>query len=136
MQDQVSQLAPVAQASVEDRSEFIWKCYAHVVGAIVAFAAIEVYFFQSGLAEQIAAPMLSNWWIVLGAFIIGGWGASHVAHRVQSLGAQYAALAFFVFLEALIFAPLLFVAYRLEPGIIDSAAGVTCLAAGGSLPSP
>jgi FtsH-binding integral membrane protein len=131
MQDQANYLAPVAEASVQDRSEFIWKCYAHVVGAIVAFAAIEVYFFQSGLAERIAAPMLSNWWLVLGAFIIGGWGASHAAHRVQSVGAQYAALAFFVFLEALIFAPLLYIAYQLQPGIIDSAAGVTLLGCGG-----
>ena len=42
MQEQAKYLAPVAEASVEDRSEFIWKCYAHVVGAIIAFAAIEV----------------------------------------------------------------------------------------------
>jgi len=131
MQDQVNYLAPVSEASVEDRSEFIWKCYAHVVGAILAFAAIEVYFFQSGIAERIAMPMLSNWWMVLGAFIIGGWAASRAAHRVQSIGGQYAALAFFVFLEALIFAPLLYVAYLMQPGIIDSAAGVTLLGCGG-----
>jgi FtsH-binding integral membrane protein len=131
MQDQINHLTSVAQASVEDRSEFIWKCYAHVVGAIIAFAAIEVYFFQSGIAEAIAAPMLNNWWLVLGAFILAGWGASHVAHRVQSVGAQYAALAFFVFVEALIFAPMLWIAYLMQPGIIDSAAGVTLLGCGG-----
>lgn len=131
MQDQLNHLAPVSAASVEDRSEFIWKCYAHVVGAILAFAAIEVYFFQSGIAERIARPMFENWWMVLGAFIIGGWGATHVAHRVQSTGAQYAALAFFVFLEALIFAPMLYIASVMQPGIIDSAAGVTLLGCGG-----
>ena len=131
MQDHLNHLAPVAHASVEDRSEFIWKCYAHVVGAIITFAAIEVYFFQSGIAERIAQPMLNNWWLVLGAFIIAGWGASHVAHRVQSVGAQYAALAFFVFVEALIFAPMLWLAYLKAPGIIDSAAGVTLLGCGG-----
>lgn len=127
MQDQVNYLASVAEDSVENRSEFIWKSYAHVVGAILAFAAISVYFFQSGISERIARPMLENWWLVLGAFIIGGWGASHVAHRVQSMAAQYAALAFFVFLEALIFAPMLYIAYMMQPGIIDSAAGVTIL---------
>jgi FtsH-binding integral membrane protein len=131
MQDHLNQPMPVAAASVEDRSEFIWKCYAHVVGAIIAFAAIEVYLFQSGIAEKIAAPMLNNWWLVLGAFIIAGWGASHVAHRVQSVGAQYAALAFFVFVEAMIFAPMLWIAYLMQPGIIDSAAGVTLLGCGG-----
>ena len=56
MQDQVNYLAPVAQASVEDRSEFIWKCYAHVVGAILAFAAVEVYLFQSGIGCSCSAP--------------------------------------------------------------------------------
>ena len=127
MNDNVNYLAPVSDASVEDRSDFIWKCYAHVVGAILAFAAIEVYFFQSGIAERIAGPMLNNWWMVLGIFILAGWGATHVAHRVQSINAQYAAFAAFIVLEALIFAPMLFIASIRAPGIIDSAAGVTVL---------
>ena len=127
MNDNVNYLAPVSEASVEDRSDFIWKCYAHVVGAILAFAAIEVYFFQSGIAERIAGPMLNNWWMVLGVFILAGWGATHVAHRVQSINAQYAAFAAFIVLEALIFAPMLFIASIRAPGVIDSAAGVTVL---------
>ena len=131
MNEYVNYLAPVSELSVEDRSNFIWKCYAHVVGAILAFAAVEVYLFTSGTASAIAIPMLSNWWMVLGAFILGGWGAAHVAHRVESTTAQYAALAFFVVLEALIFAPLLFMAYTIEPGMIDSAAGITLLGCAG-----
>ncbi len=127
MNDNVNYLAPVSDASVEDRSDFIWKCYAHVVGAILAFAAIEVYFFQSGIAERIAIPMISNWWVVLGVFILAGWGATHVAHRVESKNAQYAAFAAFIVLEALIFAPMLFIASIRAPGVIDSAAGVTVL---------
>lgn len=85
MNDNVNYMSPVSSLAVEDRSAFIWKCYAHVVGAILAFAAIEVYLFQSGIAARIAGPMVSNWWMVLGAFILAGWGASHVAHRVQSI---------------------------------------------------
>ena len=131
MNDNVNYLAPVSELSVEDRSNFKWKCYAHVVGAILAFAAVEVFLFTSGIAAAIAIPMLSNWWMVLGAFILGGWGASHVAHRIESTTAQYAALGFFVVLEALIFAPLLFLAYSIEPGMIDSAAGVTLLGCAG-----
>ncbi len=127
MNDNVNYLAPVSDASVEDRSDFIWKCYAHVVGAILAFAAIEAYFFQSGIAERIAMPMLNNWWMVLGIFILAGWGATHVAHRVESKNAQYAAFAAFIVLESLIFAPMLFIASVRAPGIIDSAAGVTVL---------
>jgi FtsH-binding integral membrane protein len=127
MSDNVNYLGPVSRASVEDRSDFIWKCYAHVVAAIFAFAGIEVYFFSSGIAQRIAEPMLSNWLLVLGAFILASWGATHVAHRVQSKNAQYAAFAAFIVVEALIFAPLLYVAAVTQPGVIDSAAGVTVL---------
>jgi len=127
MSDNVNYLGPVSGASVEDRSDFIWKCYAHVVGGILAFAAIETYFFQSGIAERIAAPMLNNWLLVLGAFILASWGATHVAHRVESRNAQYAAFAAFIFVEALIFAPMLYIASLKSPDIIDSAAGVTIL---------
>ncbi len=127
MSDNVNYLGPVSDASVEDRSDFIWKCYAHVVVAILAFAAIEVYFFSSGIAERIAAPMLNNWLFVLGGFMLVSWGATHVAHRIESKNAQYAAFAAFIFVEALIFAPLLYIAAISQPGVIDSAAGVTIL---------
>ncbi len=127
MNENVNYLAPVSELSASDRSNFIWKCYAHVVGAIVVFAAIEVYLFQSGIAAAIAAPMMNNWLMVIGAFMLVSWGASHVAHRIESKNAQYAAFAFFVFVEALIFAPMLLMAYMMEPGMIESAAGVTIL---------
>ncbi len=127
MSDNVNYLGPVSDASVEDRSDFIWKCYAHVVVAILAFAAIEVYFFSSGIAERIAAPMLNNWLFVLGGFMLVSWGATHVAHRIESKNAQYAAFAAFIFIEALIFAPMLYIAAISQPGVIDSAAGVTIL---------
>lgn len=127
MNQNVNYLAPVAAASEADRSSFIWKCYAHVVGAILAFAAIEVYLFQSGIAYAIAQPMVGNWLLVLGAFILASWGATHVAHRIESKNAQYAAFAFFIVVEALIFVPMLAVAMMTQPGIIDSAAGVTIL---------
>jgi FtsH-binding integral membrane protein len=127
MNDNVNYLAPVSELSVEDRSTFIWRCYAHVVGAILAFAAIEVYLFQSGVAAAITQKMVQNWWLVLGAFMLVGWAATHVAHRVESRNAQYAAFGAFIVAEALIFAPMLYIAYTMEPGIIDSAAGVTIL---------
>ena len=129
MNQNMSYMTPVAQAGVEARSDFIWKCYAHVVGAILAFVAVEAYLFQSGIAHNIAGAMAGNWLLVLGAFMLVGWGASHVAHRVESTGLQYAAFGGFVFAEALIFAPLLVVAESVDPSwsIVESAAGVTIL---------
>jgi FtsH-binding integral membrane protein len=127
MNQNVNYLSPVSSLAVEDRSAFIWKCYAHVVGAILAFAAIEVYLFQSGIAAKIAEPMVNNWLMVLGAFMLASWGATHVAHRVQSIQAQYAAFAVFVVVQALIFAPMLYIAAAMSPDLIDSAVGVTVL---------
>lgn len=123
---------PVATRDADTRSSFIWRTYAHVVGAIVAFAGIEIYLFKSGIAASLAPAMAQNWLLVLGAFIVAGWGATHVAMRVQSQAAQYAALAFFVFAYALIFMPLLLVAMvTVGPSVIESAATVTLIASGG-----
>jgi len=127
MQDNMNYVGPVSEASVEVRANFIWKCYAHVVGAIFAFAAISAYLFSTGVSESLLRVMGGNWLIVLGAFMLVGWGASHVTHRVESKAAQYAAFAVFVFAEAIIFAPLLYIAAMTQPGVIDSAAGVTVL---------
>jgi FtsH-binding integral membrane protein len=123
---------PVAQLGTETRAAFISRTYAHVALSILGFAIIESYFFSSGLAEQIAPRMLGvNWLLILGAFMLVGWLASHVAHRVESKPLQYAALAGFVLAEAIIFLPMLYLAVLTEPSIIESAAGVTLLGTGG-----
>lgn len=127
MNDNVNYMAPVSELSVEDRSTFIWRCYAHVIVAILAFAALEGYLFSSGIAERFAYQMMGNWLLVMGAFIVAGWGATRVAHKVESIPLQYAALAGFIVLEAIIFMPMIYMAYLKNPAIIDSAAGVTIL---------
>jgi uncharacterized protein len=124
------QALPVAALDTEARSQFIWRTYGHLAGAILAFAAIETYLFSNGIAQQMAQAMLGfSWLLILGAFMIVGWLASHVAHRVESKNMQYVALAGFVVAEAIIFIPLLYMAMLVEPGIIKSAASVTLLGA-------
>ena len=119
-------IRPVWQDSVADRADFIRNTYSHLLVAIAAFVGIEVFLFQTGLADSIAAAMLgTSWLIVLGAFMIVSWIASRAAHSAASLATQYAALAGFVAAEALIFVPLLYVANRYAPGAIGSAALVT-----------
>ena len=41
---------PVSELSAETRSNFIWRTYGHVAAAILLFAGIETYLFDSGLA--------------------------------------------------------------------------------------
>lgn len=128
----VSSRLPVSAMGTETRAAFISRTYAHVALSILGFAIIESYLFSSGLAQEIAPRMLGvNWLLILGAFMIVGWLASHVAHRVESKPLQYAALAGFVLAEAIIFLPLLYIAVLTEPSIIESAAGVTLLGTGG-----
>lgn len=130
MQHNTQSMAPVSSLTTEDRSEFIWKCYAHVVGAILAFAAIETYLFTSGVADSIAIPMMQNFGKVLIAFMVVSWGASHLAHRLESKASQYAAFAALVVAEALIFLPMLYLAASMDPGIIQSAVVVTLFGCG------
>ncbi|MBN1239453.1 MAG: US12 family protein [Gammaproteobacteria bacterium] len=123
---------PVSSLDTEARSTFIKRTYMHLAGAILGFGAIESWLFDSGLGQQIAQALLGfNWLLILGAFMIVGWIASHVAHRVDSKPLQYAALAGFVVAEAVIFVPLLYLAVSLQPAIIESAAGVTLLGTAG-----
>ena len=119
---------PISQGSIDARAGFITRTYNHLMGAIVAFVGVELLLFGSGMAEGIAQTLLAgSWLLVLGAFMIVGWMASRVAASSESKGAQYAALAGYVVAEAIIFVPILFIADRTAPGVIQSAAVVTLL---------
>ena len=123
---------PVSELSAETRSNFIWRTYGHVAAAILLFAGIETYLFSSGLAIPMAQSMLGfNWLLILGAFMVIGWLATHVAHKAESKAMQYVALVGFVVAEAIIFVPLLAIAITLQPGMIESAVGVTLLGTAG-----
>ena len=123
---------PVAEQSVDTRADFIWRTYGHVAAAILLFAGIETYLFDSGLAQPMAQSMLGvNWLLILGGFMVVGWLATHVAHTVQSKPLQYVALVGFVVAEAIIFLPLLAIAMAMQPGIVESAVGVTLLGTAG-----
>ncbi|MFN3596950.1 MAG: Bax inhibitor-1 family protein [Rubricoccaceae bacterium] len=118
--------APVA---VSARAAFLRRTYAHLLGAIALFVALQFALFSSGLAEDIARTMLSvNWLFVLGGFVAVSWVATRVVSVAESRTAQYAALGAFVLAQALIFVPLLVVAaFYAGPATIPSAALITTL---------
>jgi FtsH-binding integral membrane protein len=123
-------LPPVAALDAEARTTFLNRVYLHLFGAVLGFTLVEVLFFKSGLALPMARAMLgTSWLLVLGAFMVVGWIASHVAFRTSSLPAQYAALCAYVLAEAVIFLPMLVLAQvATRGGVIESAALVTLLA--------
>ena len=117
---------PVIELDEQSRGAFVSRTYTHLFCAISAFTLIEIFLFKSGLAATISSALTSvSWLVVLGGFVVVSWLASRTAHMAASKAAQYAALAGFVLAEAIIFVPLLFLANRVAPGAITSAAAVT-----------
>lgn len=130
MQDAYTLRRPAAVGALDvgTRAAFLVKTYQHLLGAIAAFTALEIFFFKSGIAQKIAGALAGNWLMVLGAFMLVGWIASKAAHTASSLGVQYLALGGFVVAEAIIFVPLLYVAQiKTGGGVIQSAALVTLM---------
>ncbi len=122
----------VAYAPAAVRGAFVRRAYMHAIGGIIGFAAVEWFIFSSGWAVPIAQTMMSgSWLLVLGAFMLVSWGATHVAHTVKSVPLQYLAYAGLVVAEAIIFVPMLMMAQMKAPGVIESAAWVTLMGATG-----
>ena len=117
---------PVIELDVGARAEFITKTYLHVFAAMVAFVLFEVVFFAAGIAESLAKLVSGNgWFLFLGGYMLVAWMASQFAWRARTLPIQYAGLTAFTALEALVFAPILWIAANYFPGVITQAAIVT-----------
>lgn len=109
----------VAMSSEEQKASFYRKTYLHVALAVLAFVFVEASLIAFIPHEWIVA-MFSGKFIWL--LIIGGmWLGSFLANKwtmSQSRAIQYAGLAFYVLLEAIIFLPMIFIALSFaEAGI-------------------
>ncbi len=131
---QMTGAIPVDHLGADVRGRFIFKTYAHLLGAILLFTGLEVVYFKTNLAGNILQSVSSMGALLfLGAFILVSYAASHIAHRVRSKPLQYAALIGFVVFESLFFVPLLYFANNhpsaKENGIniIANAAGITII---------
>ena len=124
-------MVSVIQSPPSARAEFIRKTYTHLAGAIGAFVLLEWLFFQLGIARSIFLLVASSqyaWLAILGGFMVLGWIARGLASRSDDINLQYAGLGLYVVGEALIFAPLLFIAaYYSDPNVIPTAAILTLL---------
>lgn len=118
------------RAEASDRGAFLARVYAHLLGAVLAFVAVEAWLFQTGAALRLARALLGvNWMLVLGGFMVTGWLARGLAGRAANPAMQYLGLGLYVLAQAVIFAPLLVVADQYSGGgVIRSAAILTVLA--------
>ncbi len=119
----------VAQAEPEARAAFVRRTYAHLAGAVLAFAAIEYLLVTSAAAPKLIALMVGgrlSWLVVLGLFMLVGWLADKWARSRVSKGMQYLGLALYVAAEAVLFVPLIYIAaYYSTPNVLPTAAVLT-----------
>lgn len=114
---------PVGARSADVRVAFLRRVYAHLGGAVLAFVLLEYLLFSTGLAEAIFVFVFgTSWLLILGGFVLISWLSSSVAHRASTPAAQYGAYAALIVAEALLFAPMLFIAAERAPGVISQAA--------------
>jgi FtsH-binding integral membrane protein len=124
-----------AQAAVDQRATFIRNTYLHLLGAILAFAAIDAVALTL-FNEQIgrfSATVTSgySWLLFMGAFMVVSYIADRWAHSDTSRSMQYLGLGLYVVAQAVLFLPLLYVAERFAPDTIVSAGIVTAVVFGG-----
>lgn len=122
----------VADAVPSERATFMKRTYAHLAGAILAFVGLEALLLNTpGVEEHIIRPLISHgqigWLLVLVAFMGVSWLAHSWAANATSIGTQYAGLLLYIFAEAIIFLPLLYLANRLGEGAIMSAGIMTLM---------
>ena len=122
-------LTIVADATVDERTDFIRKTYLHLAGAVFAFAGLEAVLLNvPGLSERFLALLFASrygWLLLIGAFMFVSYVADKWARSEASRGMQYAGLALYVAAEAVIFLPMLYFASTYYDKAIPTAAAAT-----------
>jgi FtsH-binding integral membrane protein len=105
---------PVAMENAESRAGFYKKTYTHVALAFLAFVLVEGFLFASGLAEVIGGFLFASKWMLIGVMIGFAFASSYVqniAYSATEKKNQYLALGLYILLQAVIFIPLIFMAF-------------------------
>jgi FtsH-binding integral membrane protein len=117
-----------AQAAADERAAFVTKTYLHLAAAVGGFIVLEDVLLNlpgiDGLVKTMVTSRVS-WLIVLGLFMAVSYVADAWARSAISPAKQYAGLTLYVAAEAVIFAPLLYIAKIGYPGVITQAAIAT-----------
>jgi FtsH-binding integral membrane protein len=125
-----------APAAIElpesSRAAFLRKTYTHLLLAVIAFVGIDAAILLTVPTEWLLAATRFaggwTWLLILGAFMVVSWVAESMARSTTSLPMQYGGLALYVGAEALLFVPLLTVAWAMGgPGVLATAGVLTGL---------
>ena len=123
-------------AEVDARASFIRKTYLHLLGAILACAAIDwliLTLFDEQLAPLVAWVQTGwHWLAFLGGIMAISYVADRWAHSNVSQSMQYTGLGVYILAEAVLLIPLLYIAeHYANPGTIRSAGMMTAIVFGG-----
>jgi uncharacterized protein len=118
-----------------ERRDFIVSTYKHLGAAMLAFIVLSAVLMMTGFSGTAAKMLVASgnkflWLGVMGAFMLVGWLASHLADNSDKPQTQLMGLGLYVLAEGLIFAPLFGIAQMVAPGAIGAAAFITLLLVG------
>src|SRR5690606_33570147 len=116
--------------SQTDRVSFYKKTYTHVAGGVLVFILFEYLLLQSNTMDNFALSMTEDfkWHIMLGGIIFITNYDEKMTLKSPDKNMQYLAYGLYIFAEAFIFVPLIYIAaYYMDSGpeILNQAAIVT-----------
>ncbi|SDG86626.1 Bax inhibitor-1/YccA family protein [Winogradskyella thalassocola] len=127
---QTSEKIVIGSISDVERATFYKKTYGHVAGGVLVFILFEYLLLQSDTVVEFMLSMTEGykWLLVLGGFMLATRYAEGLAMKTTDKNTQYMAYGIYIFFQALIFVPLIYMAaYYMESGpeILNQAAIVT-----------
>lgn len=130
MEDLIQDKMMVSQLSQVDKVAFYKKTYSHVAGGVLVFILFEYLLLQSETIVDFMMSMTQGWrWLImLGGFMFITNYAEKMTLKTPDKNMQYLAFGIYIFAEALIFVPLIYIAaFYMESGpeILNQAAIVT-----------
>ncbi|WP_179021674.1 Bax inhibitor-1/YccA family protein [Winogradskyella forsetii] len=105
----------IGSLSDVERVAFYKKTYAHVAGGVLVFILFEYLLLQSDTVVNFMHSMMDGykWLLLLGGFMLATNYAESMALRSSDKNVQYLAYGIYIFLEALIFVPMLYMVTKL-----------------------
>lgn len=130
MENQFPRRALLSSVTNEERVAFYQKTYGHVALGVLVFIVFEFFLLQSQTVVEFMLSMLDGykWLLLLGGFMFATNYAESLAMRSSNKSTQYMAYGLYIFLEALIFVPMIYVALAYLPDgaqLLNQAAIVT-----------
>ena len=118
MDNHPNQRIILSQTTDIERVAFYKKTYAHVAGGVLVFLLFEWLLFQNASIVRFALSMTQgySWLLMLGGFMLITNYAESTVMRTSNRNVQYMGYALYIFAEAFIFIPLLYIAIEYTQG--------------------